>query len=152
MKVLKRLLTAKQKRSGFSLLEVMVSLAILASLGVALIQSSIQNLWVVNRLKQDDPIIAAANQQILLFEIEPKVLESFPNIGNFPETSPLAGKKWRIEQKTQELHKLPLILVTYSIDSSEGSNQKTISSSFYTSSKDFLTGNLGDLLKSFNLN
>jgi len=101
----------QRQTKGFSLLEVMVSLAIFATLGVALIQTQTNNLSLLQRFKNKEPLQKEVERMVLNFEIDLKTITNFPENGAYPDSGPLAGVNWEIKKQEMNLFGFPITRV-----------------------------------------
>ena len=87
------------KTTGFTLLEVLVSFALLSGLLALLLQSQGQAVFFLSRTQQLEQVQTEAMNRLMAVER----IGSLPNPveGQFPMGHPLEGGSWRFEQATQ---------------------------------------------------
>lgn len=84
-----------RKPKGFTLLEVLISFAILASILTVVIQSQSDMVFFLQKTKQLDEIQNVVINELLKLERE-SANDITATSGSFSSPHPLAGKKWKI--------------------------------------------------------
>ena len=117
------------KKKAFTLLEVLVALAILSTVFVALLQGQGDNIFILNTTKQRQ--LAQQHIRAKLYSIERGQETAFPGTGTFSPSHELAGQRWRLVMKNQEIFGIKLRKVDYSIELAKGSKKTRVQGTIY---------------------
>ena len=104
-----------QKLSGFSLIEVVVSFAILASLGIALIQAQVNTNRMLYNLDRRDLVEQIIESQLQDIMIQTQLADITASDQKFPDDHPLFGATWSLTTSEDNFLELPVRRVSYSI-------------------------------------
>lgn len=86
----------RSKHSGFTLLEVMVALAIFAIVGAALVKNAGQTVKQTNQLEQRAMAIWLAENQLNEIRSAPRLESSFPSPGTDRINATMGGQDWEL--------------------------------------------------------
>ena len=114
-------------KPGFTLLEVLVSFALLSGLLALLLQSQGQAVFFIARTQQTELVQAEAMNRLLAVE-RAGVIPNPPQ-GEFPPDHPLAGGSWRIEQSSQDFLGFSLTQIICHVSYLERGSKHTYSTS-----------------------
>ncbi len=103
------------KQRAFSLIEVMVAFAILAGLGITLIQSQIASVRLLSRLKSETIYKNEVESKLSEFEITPPDESSDEVSEVYPDDSELAGARWTLKQSDLNILTVPMRKISYTI-------------------------------------
>ena len=123
------------RETGFTLLEVLIALAIFAIVGAALVKNATQTVNQTTRLEERTVAIWLAENQLNEIRSAPRTEDSFPPIGSDRINATMAGKDWEI-------------LVEY--EATENENMRRVSVSvFHSQNLDVAITNLTGFLGRF---
>lgn len=121
------------KEKGFTLLEILVSFAILASVLTVVIQSQSDMVFFLKRTDQLGKVQSVVINKLL--ELERTSIDSISSAaGEFPNSHPLAGKKWNLTRQTTRVSHLvstEMEQVTYQVYWTEKGIPQTYELSIY---------------------
>ncbi len=114
---------------GFTLLEVMISLAILSSLLVVIIQSNTEITFFLHRTER-----LSVAQRVVVNELQRIERENSPNLGSargtFPKNHALAGNEWRrTVTNVNFLDVIPVTRIQYQVSWFAGRQKNTFEAS-----------------------
>ncbi len=112
-------------KSAFTLLEVLVTLAILSIVFIALIQGQGDNLYIINTIQKRQ--LAQKYIRAKLYAIERQEEPVINGAGVFSSSHELVGQKWNLSVFNQEVFGIPLRRLEYTIEiTKRGQKSKVI--------------------------
>ena len=119
----------QDKKPAFTLLEVLVALAILSTVFIALLQGQGDNIYVIDTIQKRQ--LAQRYIQEKLYKIERQEENAVGSAGIFSESHELSGQKWRLQVFNQEVFGISLKRVVYTIELAKSGRNTRVSGVIY---------------------
>lgn len=123
------MLALQNKKVAFTLLEVLVALAILSTVFLALLQGQGDNIYIIDTIQRRQ--LAQEFIRKKLSAIERQEETALSTTGNFPVSHELSGQKWVLKVLEQEVFGIPLKRVEYSIELSKKGKKSRVQGVIY---------------------
>lgn len=105
----------RDKPRGFTLLEVLIALAVFAIVGAALVKNAAQTVKQTAQLEERTVAIWLAENQLNEIRSAPRLEESFPSPGSDRVSTTMAGKDWQLLVDYEATENQNMLRVTVSV-------------------------------------
>lgn len=113
-------MTAKRRRSaGFTIMEVLVAMAILAVAGVAVVRSTSEHISAISTLKEVTFSSWVAENRMVELQLDNK----WPPSNNKKGKTEMAGREWHWRQKVEKVNDKSMRQVTVHVFANENDEQ-----------------------------
>lgn len=121
----------KIQLNGFTLLEVLISFAVLASILAVIIQSQSEMVFFLQKTDKLNTAQSVVIHELQKLELKPKN-EIASATGIFPENHPMAGDKWTIQLFPEKfINLIPILKITYQVTWMKNKKPQTYGLSIY---------------------
>lgn len=119
----------QNKKRAFSLLEVLVALAILSVLFIGLLQGQGDNIYIIDTIKRRQ--LAQKYIRSKLYAVERQEENAISGSGVFSAPHELFGHKWNLNVTNQEVFGIKLKKVVYTIELSKRGRSTKVQGAIY---------------------
>lgn len=89
-------MTLQRKSSGFTLLEIMIALAVFAIVAAALVKNAALTVTQTRTIEEKSIAYWVAENQLAQLRAKPRSAENFPQTGSNKSTASMAGRDWTV--------------------------------------------------------
>lgn len=117
----------RRKNSGFTLLEIMIALAVFAIVAVTLVKNAALTVKQTRMLEDKSIAYWVAENRLSSLRAEPKTAQNFPQTGTDTDDVSMAGRKWTVTVNVTTTDNKDMRRVEVSVARANDSDHQTAS-------------------------